>query len=101
MQDANVKVTDSSQTATSKGRALLVGGEPHVRLALSSVLDPEGWELEEVDNLEDAMAVARIRKFNLIVTSPYSLGKEDVEFLRRLRRISPRTRVIILTDDST
>lgn len=101
MQDTNVEASGSSQVATSKGLALLVGGEPHVRSALSGVLDPEGWELEEVGSLEDAMAAARIRKFNLIVTSPFSSGKEDVEFLRRLRRVSPRTRVIILTDDST
>ena len=83
------------------GTALLVGGDQEVKSALSRVLNPEGWEMEEVRNLEDAMVAARARKFNLIVTSPQSSGKEDVEFLRKLRRVSPGTRVIILTDDST
>ncbi len=101
MEDANVKVSGNSQVAPSKGLALLVGGEPDIRSALSRVLDPEGWELAEVRSLEDAMAAARTRKINLVVTSPNSSAKEDVEFLRKLRRVSPGTRVIILTDDST
>lgn len=101
MEDANVKVSGNSQVAPSKGLALLVGGEPDIRSALSRMLDPEGWELAEVRSLEDAMAAARTRKINLVVTSPNSSGKEDVEFLRKLRRVSPGTRVIILTDDST
>src|ERR1700756_3108365 len=101
MPDTNVKASGNSQVATAKGLALLVGGEPHTRSALSRVLNPEGWELEEVSSLEEAMAAARTRKINLVVTSPTSSGKEDLEFLRKLRRVSPGTRVIILTDDST
>ena len=55
----------------------------------------------EVSSLSAAMDAARARRFNLIVTSPESSGKEDVEFLRKVRRVSPGTRVIILTDEST
>ena len=101
MTDTNVKATETSQGAETKGVALLVAGDGEVKAALSNVLNPKGWEMEEVRNLEDAMVAARARRFNLIVTSPQSSGKEDVEFLRQIRRLSPRTRVIILTDDST
>ena len=34
-------------------------------------------------SLEEAMAAARTRKVNLIVTNPQSTGKEDVEFLQK------------------
>jgi DNA-binding response OmpR family regulator len=101
MQDTNAKVSGNMQVVPAEGFALFIGGDPEVRSALSHVLNPEGWKLEEVRNLEEAMVAARSRKFNLIVTSPNSSGKEDVEFLRKLRRVSPGTRVIILTDDST
>jgi len=101
MTDTNVKAAEISPGAKTKGVALLVAGDPDVKAALSQVLNPEGWDMEEVRNLEEAMAAARARHFNLIVTSPESSGKEDVEFLRRIRRVSPGTRVIILTDEST
>ncbi len=95
-----VTISDPGETH-ARGSALLVGSDPDSKAALSLVLAPEGWEIEEVRTLEDAMNAARSRKFNLIVTSPHSSGKEDVEFLRKLRRVSPGTRVIILTDEST
>ena len=47
------------------------------------------------------MALAKSRPFDLIVTSRQTSGNQDVEFLRRLRRVRPHTRIIILTDDST
>jgi len=101
MTDPNPMTVSRATETHALGIALLVGGDQEVKSALSRVLNPEGWEMEEVPNLEDAMAAARARRINLVVTSPSSSGKEDVEFLRRLRRASPGTRVIILTDDST
>ncbi len=101
MEDPNRKASATSPAARAEGVALLVGGDPDVRAALSYVLAPEGWEIDEVGDLAEAMTAARARKFNLIVTSPSSSGKEDVEFLRKVRRVSPGTRVIILTDEST
>ena len=101
MPETNVKDSSYSKVAPSIRLALLVGKEPHVKSALSQVLGTESWELDVVENLEEAMAATRTRKVTLIVTNPESSGKEDVEFLRRIRRVSPRTRVIILTDEST
>jgi DNA-binding NarL/FixJ family response regulator len=101
MPETNVKDSSGSKVSPSIGLAVLVGGEPDVRSALLQVLGAEGWALDRVESLEEAMTVARARKVNLIVTNPQSSGKEDVEFLRKIRRVSPSTRVIILTDDST
>jgi DNA-binding NarL/FixJ family response regulator/anti-sigma regulatory factor (Ser/Thr protein kinase) len=98
MTDTNM---EESEATPSGSLALLVGGEPETRAALSAVLTPEGWKIEEVESLSEAMSRATARRFNVIVTSPLSSGKEDVEFLRKIRRVSPGTRVIILTDEST
>jgi anti-sigma regulatory factor (Ser/Thr protein kinase) len=37
----------------------------------------------------------------LVLTSEKTSGKEDVELLRRLRRVRPHTKLIILTDEAT
>src|SRR5664279_4139451 len=100
---------DDTKTATSNEQnlkitakvALLIGDDPEVKASLSTVLAPEGWTLEHSNNLDDALALAKARQFDLIVTSRKTSGKQDVEFLRRIRRVKPHTRIIILTDDST
>lgn len=80
---------------------MLVGGDDDARSALNLVLSPQGWTLEEVATLEEGLDAARNRRFDLMVTSQKSSGKEDVEFLRQIRKICPNTKVIILTDEST
>lgn len=79
----------------------MIGDDPEVKAALAIVLTPEGWALEQSSDLDDALALAQSRCFDLIVTSRKTSGKEDVEFLRRIRRLRPHTRMIILTDEST
>ena len=100
MSDSKTETVHPVSGSSAQGYALLVGGDPDLRSALSLVLTPEGWVLEEVPDLEAALAAATIRDFQLIVTSRESTGKEDVEFLTRVRRIRPHTRVIILTNES-
>ena len=100
MSDSKTQAVKPSADANAQGYALLVGGDPDMRSALLMVLTPESWVLEEVPDLAAALAAAGTHDFQLIVTSRESTGKEDVEFLRRVRRIRPHTRVIILTDQS-
>ena len=100
---------DDTRTISSNGQkpklsskvALLIGDDPEVKTALAAILSPEGWNLEQSSNLNDALALAKARQFDLIITSRETSGKEDVEFLRRIRKVKPHTRMIILTDDST
>lgn len=101
MSDTNTATFNNSASALSPKAALLIGDDPEVKAALSIILAPEGWTLEQSGNLDDALAMAKAKQFDLIVTSRETSGKEDVEFLRRLRRVKPHTRMIILTDEST
>jgi DNA-binding response OmpR family regulator len=93
--------SNSRQAVKSKSIALLISDDAHVKSAIMQVLSPEGWEVAECATTKEALATARTRQIDLAVTSPQSSGKEDLEFLRQIRRISPHTRVIILTDEST
>jgi len=101
MTDTNAALVKQSKPASSTKTALLIGDDEDVKSALSIILAPEGWALEQIPSLQEALTLAQSRQYGLIVTSRDTSGKEDVEFLRRIRRINPHTRVIILTDDST
>jgi anti-sigma regulatory factor (Ser/Thr protein kinase)/CheY-like chemotaxis protein len=52
------------------------------------------------DNLS-ALAAVRVRGFDLIVTSDKTSGREDIELLRKIRRVRPHTRLIILAGEGT
>jgi len=101
MNDAQ-SVASKEPTATDASKsALLIGNDPEVRSALTLMLTPEGWTLDQRPNQQEALALAKEHPFDLIVTGRATSGKDDVEFLRRIRRVKPHTKVIILTDEST
>lgn len=81
--------------------ALVVGADLPVEALLLSVLKPDVWVLMSVPDNLAALAVARARAFDLIVTSDKTSGREDIELLRQLRRVRPHSRLIILAGDST
>src|SRR5271169_4809946 len=88
------------QTDESKS-ALLIGEDQEVKSALTLILTPEGWTLHHCRDHEEALALVEEYPFDLVITSRATSGKEDVELLRRIRRVKSHTKVIILTDEST
>lgn len=74
---------------------------PEISAMLSRVLAPEVWEILHVPDNLAALALVETRPFDLIITAGKSSGKEDVELLRKIRRIHPHTRMIILADNGT
>ena len=87
--------------AFSVKNALVVGTETQIGALLLSILKPESWIVTSVPDNLAALAVSRARAFDLIVTSDRTSGREDIELLRRLRRLRPHTRLIILASEST
>jgi anti-sigma regulatory factor (Ser/Thr protein kinase)/ActR/RegA family two-component response regulator len=81
--------------------ALLVGGDSQVEERLKSSLEPKAWAIQHVKDNAAALIVALRKTFDLIITSEKTTGKEDIELLRKMRRIRPHTRLIILADEST
>ncbi|MGA6987839.1 MAG: ATP-binding protein [Terriglobales bacterium] len=81
--------------------ALVVGTDPEIGSLLLNVLKSGSWVVRTVrDNLA-ALAISRVRTFDLIVTSDKTSGREDIELLRQIRLVHPHTRLIILTAEST
>jgi anti-sigma regulatory factor (Ser/Thr protein kinase) len=81
--------------------ALVVGADAQIQTLLLRVLEPGSWAVLGVPDNRAALAVARSRAFELIVTSDKTSGREDIELLRQIRRVRPHTRLIILAEEGT
>jgi CheY-like chemotaxis protein/anti-sigma regulatory factor (Ser/Thr protein kinase) len=81
--------------------ALIVGDDPEIEALLISVLNPQSYAIQHaVDNMA-ALLLAQKKTFDLILTCQKTSGRDDIQLLRRIRRVRPHTRLIILTDRST
>ena len=80
---------------------LLVDADPQIEELLASVLDPGSWIIHHAPDNTSALVLAETTVFDLIVTGEKTSGAQDVELLRRIRRVRPHTRLIILTNEST
>jgi len=67
---------------------------------LSQILKAPEWRIQKAPNNEAAIELLRSTRFDLILTGAGSSGKEDVELLRRIRRVHPHTCMIIVADES-
>lgn len=81
--------------------ALIVDPEPQVSRALCAVLNTEEWNVVYAPGNQSALKLVEARPFDLIVTGTRSSGKEDIDLLRKIRRVRPHVRLIILTDERT
>jgi len=81
--------------------ALLIGQDPDIEGLLRRVLSPRSWTFQQVSDNAAALLLAQKRSFDLILTSQKTSGREDIELLRKIRRVRPHTRLIILTPEGT
>jgi DNA-binding NarL/FixJ family response regulator/anti-sigma regulatory factor (Ser/Thr protein kinase) len=81
--------------------ALIVDAVSQVSAALCGVLSREEWNIVHASDNRSALRLVEARPFDLIITGTGSTGKEDIDLLRRIRRVRPHVRLIILTDEST
>lgn len=68
---------------------------------LRKILAPDEWAIQRAKDNAAALLMVQKKGFDLILTSEKTPGREDIELLRRIRRIRPHTRLIILADEST
>ena len=81
--------------------ALLVGRDSQIEAQLRGVLKPDAWAIQHATDNTAVLDLAHKKSFDLIITSEKTSGREDIELLRKIRRIRPHTRLIILADEST
>jgi len=81
--------------------ALVVDPDPEVTGILRGVLNSEEWSIVYAEDNRAVLKLAEARYFDLIITGARTTGSEDVDLLRKIRRVRPHIRLIILTDQST
>jgi two-component system, OmpR family, response regulator len=68
---------------------------------LSGALASPHWQLEIAQGTADALRLVKQQPYDLVVTSIQSEGADDVDLLRRMRRVRPHLKLIVLTAGST
>jgi CheY-like chemotaxis protein/anti-sigma regulatory factor (Ser/Thr protein kinase) len=86
-------------SAVAQRTALFVPSGDEVDELLTRVLNSEGWSIQRVVDNREALSLASITPFDLVITGRKTRAVEDVELLRRIRGTRPHTRMIILTDE--
>jgi anti-sigma regulatory factor (Ser/Thr protein kinase)/ActR/RegA family two-component response regulator len=79
----------------------VVDADPQVKAILGAALDARHWSIQHASDNFAALAIAESENCEFVLTAEKTSGKEDVELLRRLRRVRPHTRMIILTAETT
>lgn len=94
-------MSDNFQSGEAVQKKVLVAGcsDPLVMDAVAEVLP--SWELQCARDNQEALEMVEQSAFELVITDEKSTGKDDVELLRKIRRVRPHTRLIIITDEST
>lgn len=92
---------DVSAAIVKQKKLLLV--DPHLEVdeLLREALSGDSWDIERVPDNDTALLFVKAAPFDLVITSQNTSGREDVELLRKIRRIRPHIRMIILTGKST
>lgn len=84
-------------------RVLVVDDDPKIIAALTANLGYLGDEyiIESSDNATDAIAKIQNNKYILVITDIYMPGVDGWELIKRIRIISPKTQIILLTGYQT
>ena len=81
----------------TRGRVLLVDDEPLVRLGTAETLRDEGYEVDEADDGDAAIALAAQTAYDCVITDYLMPGLNGVELARRLRAERPELPILLLS----
>ena len=82
-------------------RILIVDDEPGIRQSLKGVFEDEGFATESVSSGEECLRKITESTFDLVLLDIWLPGIDGIETLRRMRDVSPSTRVIMISGHAT
>jgi DNA-binding response OmpR family regulator len=80
-----------------KASILLVDDEEAIRQSVGEILRLEGYEVVPVASGEEALAALPTHNFDLVLLDLKMPGIDGIEVLHEINRLSPDTKVILLT----
>ncbi|HZH92067.1 MAG TPA: HD domain-containing phosphohydrolase [Pyrinomonadaceae bacterium] len=89
-----------SEQANSRGRLLIADDEPEIRNILQEFLC-ESYECRTVGSAEEALAVLRASKYDLVISDINMEGMSGLEMIPHVRRIAPETVIIMISGAQT
>jgi two-component system nitrogen regulation response regulator NtrX len=82
-------------------RILIVDDEPRIRQSLKGVFEDEGFPTDAVTSGEECLKKLAENAYDLILLDIWLPGIDGIETLRRVREISPSTRVVMISGHAT
>src|SRR5678809_1214524 len=82
-------------------RILIVDDEPGIRQSLKGVFEDEGFATESVSSGEECLRKIGDAAYDLVLLDIWLPGIDGLETLRRIRELSPTTRVIMISGHAT
>jgi DNA-binding NtrC family response regulator len=86
---------------TTAAQLLIVDDEPLIRATLAEYLSGEGFAVTACGSGEEALALARERRFDVVLCDVQLPGLDGIELLEELLKISPQTFVLLITAYAT
>jgi DNA-binding NtrC family response regulator len=78
-------------------RVLLVDDDDWIRHSLSLFFEGEGCHILALETAEEGMEAVKEQEFDIFITDYRLPGMDGLEFLRLIRRISPKAKRILVT----
>lgn len=82
-------------------RVLVVDDEHAVRRVVARILCADGWTVTMAENAEEALALVRENRFDVIISDVSMPGMDGLSLLREIRAIDLDVPVLLLTGEPT
>lgn len=89
----------TGELSSTRKTALVVESTAEFTAEVSAALP--GWKIERVADNPSALQAVMQQAYDLVITGEKTSGKDDVDLLRKIRKIRPHTRLIIVTSERT
>jgi DNA-binding NtrC family response regulator len=82
-------------------RILVVDDDRQMRLDLAEILTIEGYDVDNVGSGEEALEMIKRRNYDIVLSDLKMPGMNGLELLDHVRKLSPETRIIMITAFAT
>ena len=78
-------------------RILVIDDEPLIRSTVVTILNREGFSVEEASDGKAGIAMFHKSPQDLVITDIFMPNRDGIEIVMELKRSSPRTKIIAMT----